>query len=342
MARNNGRDGIPRIGRPDGSAPTPPFEGSNVDPSADSSPIDTSPVDIAAVRHDEAFIEAIRGDGPIATDDADEYQLALLLANWRAEIITPALPAGPDLDEIASAVDSEIAAAGLRRKASTRRRPSLLRPIAGAAAAIAVVMGGLVVFSYNSAPGDPLWSVKSVVFSQQADSTVAQIDTTSKLEQAEQLIAAGDLAGAQALLDGVADSTGSITDQAQRSDLEIWLQRLLEQLHTIVPTVPPLVPPNVDSGLPYTDPVAPELPTGVPETSLPVVPPITVTSDPSLPPDTSVLVSPGTTEPAPITTTVPVPTILNEPSPTTATASGSNGGGDTFSPEMDTLDTNGG
>ena len=96
--------------------------------------------------------------------------------------------------------------------------------MAGAAAAIAVVVGGLVAFSYDSAPGDPLWSVKSVVFSEQADSTVAQMETTSKLEQAEELIASGDVDGARALLDGAAASTGSVINPAQRSDLEIWMQ----------------------------------------------------------------------------------------------------------------------
>jgi hypothetical protein len=330
MARNNGRDGIPRIGRPAGSAPTPSIG----DLSADSGPID-----IGAVRRDEEFIEAIRGDGPVATDNADEYQLALLLANWRAEITAPALPAGPDLDEVAAAVDQEIAAVGLRRTAS-RTRPSLLRPVAGAAAAIALVMGGLVVFSYNSAPGDPLWSVKSVVFAQQADSTVAQIDTTSKLEQAEQLIASGDVAAAQQLLDGASATTGAVTDQAQRSDLEIWLQRLIEQLQAIVPTIPTLLPPAEDPGV--VVPVAPEgqVPTVVPPTSVPEVPPVSTLPTDVVPPVSTAPVTPPSSEPAPAITTPNVPTILREPSPTTATASGS-GDGSTPQSRVDTLDNGG-
>lgn len=79
----------------------------------------------------------------------------------------------------------------------------LLRPLAGAAAAIAVVMGGLVVISYNSTPEDPLWSVKSVVFAEQADSTVAQIDTTSKLQEGgEPSVVRRCTDAARALLDG--------------------------------------------------------------------------------------------------------------------------------------------
>ncbi|MGA9870999.1 MAG: anti-sigma-D factor RsdA, partial [Rhodococcus sp. (in: high G+C Gram-positive bacteria)] len=322
MARNNGRDGIPRIGQFDRSAQTAASsQASELGDRADS-----GPVDIAAVRRDDEFIEAIRGEGPIATDDADEYQLALLLTSWRAEITAPALPAGPGLNEVADAVDREIAAVGLRNKAPRSSRPSLLRPVAGAAAAIAVAMGGLVVFSYNSAPGDPLWNVKSVVFSQQAESTVAQIDTTTKLEQAEQLIASGDVSGAQALLAGASESTGSIIDQTQRSDLEIWLQRLQEQVQTVVPAVPPLPP------VPDWTQFIPELPLPqapvTPPPSQAAIQPLPVTPDLSVPPVTTVPTAPVLPEvPAPVTTTDTIPTVVNEPSPTTATASGSGADG---------------
>lgn len=334
MARNNGRDGIPRIGRPEGSAPTPASGDSYGDLSADS-----GPVDIAAVRRDDEFIEAIRGDGPIATDDADEYQLALLLANWRSEIVTPALPLGPDLDEVAAAVDSEIAATGLRRRTSARSR-GFLRPVAGAAAAIALVIGGLVVFSYNSAPGDPLWSVKSVVFSQQADSTVAQIDTTSKLQQAEEMIASGDVSGAQALLAGAAETTGGITDQAQKTDLEIWLQRLLEQIQAIVPTLPVQLP-SLEGLIPAApDPGLEQLPVAPPVTSVPTVPPIDPTTDVVVPPLTSAPVTSDPAAPEVSQTVNPSPTVLLQPSETTATASGSIGDGSPQS-SVNTLDNGG-
>ncbi|SNT44210.1 anti-sigma-D factor RsdA [Rhodococcoides kyotonense] len=324
MARNNGRDGIPRIGRPDRSA-AKPAEGAYSDPAPE-----TGPVDIASVRRDDEFIEAIRGDGPVATDNADEYQLALLLAGWRAEITTPALPSGPELDDVVAAVDEEIRAAGLNRRSKERSRPSLLRPVAGAAAAIAVVLGGLVVFSYNSAPGDPLWSVKSVVFSQQADSTVAQIDTTSKLSQAEELIAAGDVEGARALLDGATETSGGVIDPAQKSDLEIWLQRLTEQLQALIPTFPSIPPlPSFDPQLPPTDVFVPPVQPGIPVTSVPDVPlPQTSTGVPLPPTDTSGPISQEPSSPPVTQTTAPVPpTILNEPSPTTASASGSTGTG---------------
>lgn len=337
MARNNGRDGIPRIGRPDHSAPNPASDETRGDLSAD-----TGPVDIAAVRRDDEFIEAIRGDGPVATDNADDYQLALLLANWRAEITEPALPAGPDLDEVAAAVDEEIAAAGLRRTALARKRPGLLRPVAGAAAAIALVMGGLVVFSYDSAPGDPLWSVKSVVFAEQANSTVAQIDTTSKLEQAENMIANGDVTGARALIDGAAQTSGAITDQAQRSDVELWLQRLREQVQTFVPPVPPVLEVPVEQLPMPVDTLAPDQLPGPDVTSAPVQPtPVSTTDAPPPPPESSAPATPPPTQ-APVTpTTAANPTDAMAPNPTTATANGSTGSGTSQQPRVDTAENGG-
>ena len=322
MARDNGhggtgetpRRGISRIG--EHVTPTGPKQN---DPYADIG-ADGGPVDLVAVRRDDAFIDAISGDGPIATDDADEYQLALLLANWRADVITPAMPAGPSLDVVVASVEREKLAADMARSSSADRggRMRLLRPIAGAAAAIAVVMGGLVVISYNSTPDDPLWSVKSVVFSEQADSTVAQIDTTSKLQEAETLLSSGDTTAARALLDGASNSSSAVLDDGQRAELDQWLARLLQELQAL--TLPAPVPPPapvLPAPAPSSEALSPQAPveqvtpdtTGVPTTPAPTT--------------TTPVVPPSTTTPSPATTSDVTPTVLDEPDQPTATAGGS-------------------
>ncbi|MFW2240932.1 anti-sigma-D factor RsdA, partial [Rhodococcus opacus] len=58
----------------------------NGNPDADL-PGDDAPVDVAAVRRDDALIDAIAGGGPVATDSPEQYELALLLTNWRADIV---------------------------------------------------------------------------------------------------------------------------------------------------------------------------------------------------------------------------------------------------------------
>ena len=54
--------------------------------------------------------------------------------------------------------------------------------------------------SYGAEPGDALWGVKEVVFSDQAESTVARLDTTFDLQRAEELIASGNVSAAKDLL----------------------------------------------------------------------------------------------------------------------------------------------
>ncbi|WP_238586416.1 anti-sigma-D factor RsdA [Rhodococcus rhodochrous] len=201
---------------------------------------DGTPVDIAAVRRDDALIDAISGDGPVPTETTEEYELATLLAGWRAEILADPLPPEPDLDEIVAAVNREIGArdALAERRSRSRTQLRLIRPIAGAAALIAIAVGGATAVSYQAEPGDPLWSVKQVVFSEQAESTVARIDTTSTLQEAEQRLAVGDTEGAQELIQSAQQRSGSVTDPGQRDQLGDWVQRLTTELSKLLPPPP--------------------------------------------------------------------------------------------------------
>ncbi|MGV9663518.1 anti-sigma-D factor RsdA [Nocardia niigatensis] len=287
---------------------------------------DTGPVDIAAVRRDDALIDAISGDGPVQTGTSEEYQLAALLADWRAEIMAEPLPAGPDLDVIVAAVNQEIGARQARIGASNRGRLRLVRPILGAAAAMALVIGGLTAFSYNASPGDPLWRVKEVVFSEQAQSTVVS-RADNDLEQAQQLIAQGKAEEAKPLMERAADNASQVNDSGKKDSLtDRWQQlyAVLQQkapevansLASIAPAstttkvpvvtatsnapVPPVVPPTKADGTPSTtfDPRSAETPpspnpgTGGGVSTVPVIPPVTTL--PSLPQETESPVVPPT------------------------------------------------
>ncbi|AII04841.1 anti-sigma-D factor RsdA [Rhodococcus opacus] len=290
----------------------------NGNPDADL-PGDDAPVDVAAVRRDDALIDAIAGGGPVATDSPEQYELALLLTNWRADIVATPMPTGPLLDDVIAAIDASDARSA---RSAARGKLRLLRPIAGAAAAIAVVMGGATIFSYNAAPGDPLWSVKSVVFSQQADSTVAQIDTTSQLQEAERLIAAGDAEAAKNLLEGAADRAGGVRDADMRTELDVWRAKLAAEVEKIAPTTPPATTtpgttttdaPTQATELPATVPGTPgsttlpgvgQLPGTLPtDLQIPGLPPIPLPQLPTLPPP----------PPETLPSTSPDPTIMLVP-----------------------------
>ncbi|MFF0500900.1 anti-sigma-D factor RsdA [Nocardia aobensis] len=197
---------------------------------------DSGPVDIAAVRRDDALIDAIAGDGPVATDSAEEYQLASLLANWRADIVETPMPAGPDLDAVVAAVNQEIGAREARVNAHRRGRLRLVRPLMGAAAAVAVIAGGTTAFSYGAQPGDPLWRVKEVVFSQQAQTTIAQ-RADDDMTKAQTLIDQGHPEQAKALLESASTNTTQVDDNSRKQDLQLRWQHLLDQLKTTAPGV---------------------------------------------------------------------------------------------------------
>ena len=281
------------------------FSGDGFD---DEFPDDETSVDLAAVRRDDALIDAISGNGLVETKDTEEYELATLLADWRAEILAEPMPAGPDLDEVVAAVHREL---GTRETLAptpevTPLRPRskgqlrLLRPLAGAAALVAVAVGTATAVSYGAEPGDPLWGVKQVVFSEQAQSTEARIDTTSTLQRAEQLIAEGNTEEARELLTSAESRSGDVRDAEERDALGDWAQRLAEELGRLVPQVPP--PPAV--------PVAPEVP-AVPGAVVP--PPVTTPGTEGQQPAPTTGAETGTTVP-PTSTTVD-PTILQAPQP---------------------------
>ncbi|MGW6377158.1 anti-sigma-D factor RsdA [Rhodococcus sp. NPDC055112] len=298
----------------------------------DDTSADATAVDFAAIARDDALIDAIAGDGPIATNSPEEFELATLLTAWRAEILAPAMPAEPDLDQVAAAVDRELATIGSPRRSGLR----LLRPIAGAAAAVAVVMAGLTVFSYNAVPGDPLWKVKEVVFTERANSTVAGIDTTTNLEEAERLLRAGDPQAALVVLESARKRVDDVNEAAKRDELTAWRDRLVADAAktppttTVTPSAPgtlpglPAVPGVTLPGdtvtapvLPTTVPNLPSLPTTVPPVDT-GVPPITV--PPTLVPPITVppiTIPPiQTTNPPVLTTVPPAPTTTRVEPPT--------------------------
>ncbi|TQF65922.1 type IV secretion protein Rhs [Rhodococcus spelaei] len=276
---------------------------------------DSTPFDLAAVQHDDALIDAIAGGGKVATETPEEYQLAMLLAGWRAEIVTPALPAEPSLDEVVAAVNEEIAP-GTGRSARLR----LLRPIAGAAAAIAVVMAGVTVFSYNAQPGDPLWKVKEVVFSQRANSTVAGIDTTSNLQEAERLIKAGDTQGAMAVLQSASKRVGDVNDSGKRDELNAWHDRLMADVAKTTTSTTTATTTTTTPGESTSVPVVPGVTIpGLPSTSVPSIPPSELTVVPIVPTAPSVT-PPVVTTPSQVPTTTE-PSQSQSPSPSSTTTS---------------------
>ncbi|WP_419247966.1 anti-sigma-D factor RsdA [Rhodococcus erythropolis] len=201
---------------------------------------DGTPVDLAAVRRDDALIESISSGGPVATDSTEQYELALILSQWRDDVVATPMPEGPLLDDVIAAITATPSGFSDRQRSRSRSRLRVVRPIAAAAAVAAVVFGGATAMAYDAQPGDALWGVKQVVFADEANSTVAKIDTTSELEKAERLLAAGDIPAAKMVLDNAAHRADAVKDSQDKTDLvERWGKLMTQVQETTSPAAPP-------------------------------------------------------------------------------------------------------
>lgn len=285
---------------------------------------DTGPVDIAAVRRDDALIDAIASDGPVRTDTAEEYQLATLLASWRAELITPPMTNEPDLDAIVAAVNQEIGARQVRLNSNAGGRLRLLRPIAGTAAALALVFGGLSAFSYNAEPGDPLWRVKEVVFSQQAQTTVVQ-RADDDMTAVESILSEGSSASpaqveqAKEKLVRARVNATQVNDPAKQDELASRFNELLTRLQKMAPEVVNAIAPITSTKPADPRPTSVTVTVPVPMTGKPgneTVAPNPGTKPGTTNPGTTPGANPGTTDPAEPTTgptTAQPPTTVDKP-----------------------------
>ncbi|KXO96358.1 anti-sigma-D factor RsdA [Tsukamurella pseudospumae] len=275
---------------------------------------DGAPVDVAAVRRDDDLIEALAAGGAVTTADQTEFTLASLLADWRDEIVTTPVPSGPSIDEIVAATGGGRRGRGMRSARPTRPVPPPPAPlvggtpdgapeapsgdgdvtdianapsrrnrrfglIAGSAAAAVAIIGGGGVLVNSADPGDgALWSVKEVVFSDAASQTVATSEAKAQIAKADEEISGSNQAAAQTALVSARQQAAKVKNAKDRAALE-------ERIRAA----------EARAGLPVG---STDLPTSAPST--PSAPPTSPSTVPTTPP-----------------TTVPYPTILDTPVPTT-------------------------
>ncbi|PVZ07886.1 anti-sigma-D factor RsdA [Actinomycetospora cinnamomea] len=160
------------------------------------------PVDLAAVRADDALIDALAGGAGAAGDPGtygfggtDDDRLAAILAAWRADIEADPMPELVTLDEAAEAV-----AAGHESRDRLRSRSRRRMPFAIAAVAAAVACAGLTVAVHGAMPGDTLWGVSKVFFSERAESVERVEEVRTRIEAANGALARGDTQAARSEL----------------------------------------------------------------------------------------------------------------------------------------------
>ncbi|MGI6795681.1 MULTISPECIES: anti-sigma-D factor RsdA [Gordonia] len=254
----------------------------------------TGPIDVGAVHHDDEFIDDLAAGRAARIGDDAEYRLAGLLAQWRAESLAGPVPSTPTIADIETA----IARANEReRRGGLARR---LRVVSGAAAILAVAGAGLLVLSEGSQPGDPLWSVKQVVFSEQAQQTQSRMNAEQNIAEAKKALAAGDTVKARELIAKAEKDIGPLKDKSEADQL----RSLIEDVRRQDPSA--LIPPL---------------------SSLPSLPLPTSATSPDVPDPTVMLKPPGSSSgssspsTAPSTTQEPSTSKTDTDKPTTTTSS---------------------
>ncbi|WP_433265692.1 anti-sigma-D factor RsdA [Actinosynnema sp. CS-041913] len=231
--------------------------------------------DLAGIRADDALLDALGGRGQ--TDALVEDELNALLLAWRQEV--DSRPMGELVD-----TDTAVATIAAARPLS-RSRHRFLIPLASAAAVLAIAFTGMSLVARDAQPGDALWSLTRVLYSDHARSVEAAVKVSSDLETARNAMSAGRYSEARDLLDKAGEVLPSIAADDGKADLTKKRESLLRELTSTTPQ-----PPNTPSS--HTTSTTPALPT-----------------EPSAPSSTTQ----STSTTAPTTTTVPTTTTTTVP-----------------------------
>ncbi|OLL74072.1 hypothetical protein Ae168Ps1_2455c [Pseudonocardia sp. Ae168_Ps1] len=281
---------------------------------------DEGPVDLVELQADDELINAlssglgVSGPGNRGYDVDD--RLVALLSTWKDDVDREPVPELVGTDE----------AVEMLQPAKPSRKVSFLRPLVAAAAVAACALAVVSIGAHEAQPGDALWGVSRVLYSERAEQVQAATDLRTGIERVNAKLASGDTVGAQqdlAALGPLLDRT----DPEQRDDFEQQNRFLTQKVAESPAGVPTDPRAPLRDGTP-----APPSSEGRPEPQQPVSPrPESGTSNPggsssggSTSPDGSsspegssdprVLQGPGTGSPSPSTTTSPSP---SETSPTT-------------------------
>ncbi|MFE9744905.1 anti-sigma-D factor RsdA [Saccharothrix saharensis] len=259
--------------------------------------------DLAGIRADDALLDALGGrDGEQSDSLVDDELNALLLA-WRREVDSP--PMG-------ELVDTETAVATIAAaRPQPRGRQRFLIPLASAAAVLAIAFTGMSLVARDAQPGDALWGLTRVLYSEHARSVEAAVAVRTDLDTARAALRDGRYGEARDALLKAGESLPSVSPDDDKDSLVQQHSSLLEELTSTTPS--------------------PNTPTTAGPSSTPVLP----TTEPSKPSATVTTTTEPTTTTQPTTTTVTVPSTdgtAQPPPPTSGEPAGGQTRGESQTP----------
>ncbi|TVT01496.1 hypothetical protein FNH07_29245 [Amycolatopsis bartoniae] len=247
--------------------------------------------DLSAVHADDALLDALGGSDPRVADGLGDQELNALLLAWRRDIDSEPLAELVDTD---TAVTTVKTAALAQRHGQRARKRRILVPVAVAAAVLAIAFSGTGIAARDAQPGDALWGLTKVLYSDHARSVEAASAARTDLQQASIALSQGRIAEAQQALAEAAAKLSQVSAEDNLAQLMSEHQQLTQLLQNPAAAVPPVTS-------------SPQSPTTLPVSS--------TTSTPTKPSTT--------TSPEPPTSSTPTPTETPTTSPPTTESSSS-------------------
>jgi hypothetical protein len=201
------------------------------------------PADLAAVQADDALLDMI-GAGHTPSDADDE--LTRVLAAWRREVNAAPIP---------ELVDTSAALATIRAAARqpARRRNPVFGSAAAAAAVFVIAFSAVGMVAKSAQPGDHLWGVTQVLYSDYARSVETAAAVRTELNEANTALKQNNPERARAALQRVQQQLPVIGEAEGHTDLTARHRQLEQRLLTGSPDMgslsgDPAFPSSVPSG----------------------------------------------------------------------------------------------
>ncbi|MEV6901984.1 anti-sigma-D factor RsdA [Amycolatopsis sp. NPDC051372] len=287
--------------------------------------------DLTAIQADDALLDALGGTDPAIADGLGDQDLNALLLAWRRDIDSEPLAELVDVD---TAVTTVKTASLARKRADRSRRRRILVPVAAACAAVAIAFAGTGLAARDAQPGDTLWGLTKVLYTDHAHSVEAAAAAKLDLEKANLALADNRLADARKALDDAQAALNQVTDDENRDQLLEQHRQLAAQLGA--PAVPttgqnppndPSTPPPVNNPANTASQQSSGQPTSLPGTGS--------TSQP----DTTSVTAPPPPPPPPPDTTTDTPTPPTTPTDATGNATGNDPGSGGVSPRNESSES---
>ncbi|MCP2165768.1 anti-sigma-D factor RsdA [Goodfellowiella coeruleoviolacea] len=248
------------------------------------------PDDVAAIRADDILLNALGGSEPEAAENLADQELNSLLLAWRRDV---------DSERIGELVDTDTALATLMAaRKPVRNRHRFLVPFAAAAAVLVITFTGVGLAARDARPGDALWAVAQVLYSEHARSVEAAASVQTELDSAGTALREGRIADARTALDRAGDTLPSVSRDDGQADLVARHESLVQQLPD-APVLPDLTSTSSQSST-QSVPSPSHSPSAPPSSTLdPTSPPVPSSPPPPAQESSSSVSSPSSTREEP-------------------------------------------